>query len=135
MASATVRRLRRALAALGAGQGGQPAGRPGQPVFVDFTAAWCVTCQYNKKTTLANAAVLADLHAKKVHLLRADWTRRDPAITAALAQLGRNGVPVYVLYRPASRRWCCPNPERGRGALAIGRALTWGSVVPSLKWR
>ncbi len=71
----------------------------GSPVFVDFTAAWCVTCQYNKKTTLANAAVLADFDAKKVTLLRADWTRRDPAITAALSQLGRNGVPVYVLYR------------------------------------
>ena len=71
----------------------------GVPVFVDFTAAWCVTCQYNKKTTLADAAVLADMEAKKVTLLRADWTRRDPAITAALAQLGRNGVPVYVLYQ------------------------------------
>jgi thiol:disulfide interchange protein DsbD len=71
----------------------------GVPVFVDFTAAWCVTCQYNKKTTLADASVLADMDAKKVTLLRADWTRRDPAITAALAQLGRNGVPVYVLYQ------------------------------------
>ncbi len=71
----------------------------GTPVFVDFTAAWCVTCQYNKKTTLANVDVLADLEAKKVTLLRADWTRRDPAISAALSQLGRNGVPVYVLYQ------------------------------------
>jgi thiol:disulfide interchange protein len=74
----------------------------GQPVFVDFTAAWCVTCQYNKKTTLANADVLADIKARNVALLRADWTRRDPAITAALAQLGRNGVPVYVLYKAGS---------------------------------
>ena len=71
----------------------------GQPVFVDFTAAWCVTCQYNKRTTLANADVLADLAGKKVALLRADWTRRDPAITAALTQLGRSGMPVYVFYR------------------------------------
>ncbi len=71
----------------------------GKPVFVDFTAAWCVTCQYNKKTTLSNKDVLADLDAKKVVLLRADWTRRDPAITAALQQLGRNGVPVYVFYK------------------------------------
>lgn len=71
----------------------------GQPVFVDFTAAWCVTCQYNKKTTLAHRDVLADMKQKNVALLRADWTRRDPAITAALAQLGRNGVPVYVVYR------------------------------------
>jgi thiol:disulfide interchange protein len=72
----------------------------GAPVFVDFTAAWCVTCQYNKNTTLVNADLLADFAARKVTLLRADWTRRDPDITAALAQLGRNGVPVYVLYQP-----------------------------------
>jgi thiol:disulfide interchange protein DsbD len=71
----------------------------GQPVFVDFTAAWCVTCQYNKKTTLADAGVLADIAAKKVQLLRADWTRHDPAISAALGQLGRSGVPAYVLYQ------------------------------------
>jgi len=72
----------------------------GQSVFVDFTAAWCVTCQYNKTTTLADSTVLADIDAKKVVLLRADWTRRDPAVTAALAQLGRSGVPVYVIYKP-----------------------------------
>lgn len=72
----------------------------GQPVFTDFTAAWCVTCQYNKKTTLADAELLAEFDRKKVAMLRADWTRRDPAITAALAALGRNGVPVYVLQAP-----------------------------------
>jgi thiol:disulfide interchange protein len=74
----------------------------GQPVFVDFTAAWCVTCQYNKQTTLAHQDVLADLKGKNVALLRADWTRRDPVITAALARLGRNGVPVYVFYKKGS---------------------------------
>jgi thiol:disulfide interchange protein DsbD len=72
----------------------------GQPVFIDFTAAWCVTCQYNKKATLADAEVLADFDSKKVAMLRADWTRRDPAITAALTSLGRSGVPLYVLQAP-----------------------------------
>jgi len=71
----------------------------GHPVFVDFTAAWCITCQYNKKTTLRNAEVLADIRAHQVTLLRADWTRRDPAITVALEALGRSGVPVYVLHQ------------------------------------
>jgi thiol:disulfide interchange protein DsbD len=72
----------------------------GRPVFIDFTAAWCVTCQYNKKATLADAELLADFDSKKVAMLRADWTRRDPAITAALTSFGRSGVPLYVLQAP-----------------------------------
>jgi thiol:disulfide interchange protein DsbD len=72
----------------------------GRPVFVDFTAAWCVTCQVNKRLVLNAAAVRAAFAASNVALVRADWTRRDPVITAALGALGRNGVPVYVLYRP-----------------------------------
>ncbi len=72
----------------------------GQPMFVDFTAAWCVTCQFNKRTTLTDPDVLADFAQHNVALLRADWTRRDPAITAALTEIGRSGVPVYVLYAP-----------------------------------
>ena len=72
----------------------------GHAVFVDFTAAWCVTCQINKQTTLNQADVLAGFAAKQVRLMRADWTRRDPAISRALAELGRSGVPVYVLYAP-----------------------------------
>jgi len=71
----------------------------GRTVFVDFTAAWCVTCQYNKQTTLSDPEVLKAFAAGQVLLLRADWTRRDPAITAALSAMGRSGVPVYAVYR------------------------------------
>jgi thiol:disulfide interchange protein DsbD len=70
---------------------------------VDFTAAWCVTCQYNKKTTFTDAKLLADFAARQVVLMRADWTRRDPAITQALTALGRSGVPVYALYSSGSK--------------------------------
>jgi thiol:disulfide interchange protein len=72
-------------------------------VFVDFTAAWCVTCQFNKRTTLGNQDLLAEFDARRVLLLRADWTQRDAAITQELARLARTGVPVYALYAPGAR--------------------------------
>lgn len=74
----------------------------GQPVFVDFTAAWCVSCQVNKRLVLHRDAVTRAFDAAGVRRLRADWTHRDPDITRALDALGRNGVPVYALYRPGS---------------------------------
>ena len=72
----------------------------GQPVFVDFTAAWCVSCQVNKRLVLHTDATMQAFAHANVALMRADWTQRDARITAALARLGRNGVPVYVLLRP-----------------------------------
>ena len=72
----------------------------GHPVFVDFTAAWCVTCQVNKRVALHNAQVIGAFAAHDVATLKADWTRQDPRITATLAALGRNAVPVYALYLP-----------------------------------
>lgn len=72
----------------------------GRPVFVDFTAAWCLTCQVNERTTLGDPRVLETFQKKNIRLLRADWTQRDPAITAALERRGRSGVPLYVLQFP-----------------------------------
>jgi thiol:disulfide interchange protein DsbD len=72
----------------------------GRPVFIDFTAAWCITCQYNEQQVLSKPQVQQAFADKQVLLLRADWTRRDAAISQALQNLGRSGVPVYMLQRP-----------------------------------
>jgi thiol:disulfide interchange protein DsbD len=71
----------------------------GRPVFVDFTAAWCITCQVNERFVLNDARVREAFARGNVALVRADWTRRDADITEALAALGRSGVPAYVIYR------------------------------------
>lgn len=70
----------------------------GTPVFVNFTAAWCITCLMNERAVLSTADVKAALEGEGVVYLKADWTNRDPAITAALESFGRSGVPLYVLY-------------------------------------
>jgi thiol:disulfide interchange protein/DsbC/DsbD-like thiol-disulfide interchange protein len=74
----------------------------GKPVFVNFTAAWCITCLVNERTSLSSETVRNKLAAAGVVRLKGDWTRRDKAITDALAEFGRSGVPLYVLY-PADR--------------------------------
>jgi thiol:disulfide interchange protein DsbD len=70
----------------------------GQPVFIDFTAAWCLSCQVNKRIALHNSQVVEKFESLGVTVIKADWTSRDPAITQALARFGRNSVPLYVLY-------------------------------------
>jgi thiol:disulfide interchange protein DsbD len=72
----------------------------GQPVFVDFTASWCLSCQVNEKVALGQPEVEQAFQARNVVLMKADWTRHDEAITQALTALGRSGVPAYALYTP-----------------------------------
>ncbi|MCB0320047.1 MAG: thioredoxin family protein, partial [Bdellovibrionales bacterium] len=74
--------------------------KDGQAVFIDFTAAWCVTCQVNKKVVFSSSEVTHTIREKNILLVRGDWTNEDPVITDALRQFNRVGVPLNVLYNP-----------------------------------
>ena len=76
--------------------------RAGRPVFVDFTAAWCLTCAVNERAVIASARVQDELARRDFALFRADWTLRDESIRRELARFGRAGVPLYVVYDPAA---------------------------------
>jgi thiol:disulfide interchange protein DsbD len=71
----------------------------GRPVFIDITAAWCITCQVNKRVALHTDEVSREFAKRNVVLMRADWTRRDAQISRALEKYGRSGVPTYVLIK------------------------------------
>ena len=70
----------------------------GHAVFIDFTAAWCLTCKFNEKAVLENSEVRDAFQRHGVVKMKADWTNGDPVITKLLQQFGRPGVPLYVLY-------------------------------------
>jgi thiol:disulfide interchange protein/DsbC/DsbD-like thiol-disulfide interchange protein len=70
----------------------------GRPVFIDFTAAWCLTCKVNERIAFTSDEVQQLANERNIAMLKADWTNKDPAISRALAGFGRSGVPLYVLY-------------------------------------
>jgi thiol:disulfide interchange protein len=93
----------------------------GTPVFVDATAAWCLTCQVNKKVAIDTAASRAAFDETGTQLLIADWTNRDPEITSFLKRFGYNGVPLYV-YFPA-----------GGEPVVLPQVLSETKVIQTLK--
>jgi thiol:disulfide interchange protein DsbD len=74
----------------------------GKPVFVDATAAWCITCLVNEQAVLSRAAVKDAFRQKQVVYIVADWTNRNEAITRLLEANGRSGVPLYLYYAPGA---------------------------------
>ena len=91
----------------------------GRPVFVDFTASWCLSCQVNERVVLRTDAVNAAFKNANVALLKADWTERDDNIAQVLASMGRSGVPAYALYAANS----------GVAPVLLPEALTPGIVI------
>ena len=103
-------------------QGEAEARAAGQPVLVNFTADWCVTCKINERAALSSRKVAEALEAADGVYLVADWTRRDDAITRELEARGRSGVPLYLLY-----------PAGGGEPRVLPQLLTEGLVVDALK--
>jgi thiol:disulfide interchange protein DsbD len=93
----------------------------GRTVFVNFTADWCLTCKVNERVALRDPRVQAEFARNGVVWLTADWTRPDPEIAEELARRGRDGVPLYVLFRPNRPPAVLPQiltPERVLESLA-----------------
>jgi thiol:disulfide interchange protein DsbD len=93
----------------------------GKPVFVNLTAAWCISCKVNERVALDTAAVRAAFTAGNVTVLTGDWTNGEPAITALLRAHGRDGVPLYLLY-----------PAGGGAPVMLPQILTEGMVLQAV---
>ncbi len=100
----------------------------GIPVFVNVTAAWCITCLVNERVALRSPEVTARLAQKGVASLKADWTNRDPAIAQVLASFQRSGVPLYVLYPGAKT-----GAANSHGPRVLPQVLTEGIVLEALE--
>src|SRR5438128_6243491 len=102
----------------------------GHTVFVDFTAAWCLTCKFNEASVLESAAVREAFQRRGIVKLKADWTNGDPVITKLLQQFGRPGVPLYVLY-PGKSAEPIVFPELLTKSIVLEKLETIASTVAS----
>ena len=93
----------------------------GKPVFVNLTAAWCVTCLVNEEVALSSDALARAFEAAGIVYLKGDWTNRDPDITALLERHGRAGVPLYLYYAP-----------RAAAPVILPQLLTEGIVLDAI---
>ncbi len=93
-----------------------------KPVFIDFTADWCLTCKVNEKTVMSVPSVIQKFQQLQVTAVRADWTNRNPDITRLMAKFGRSGVPLYVIFPPGK-----PNAP-----IVLPEVITSGIVTEAL---
>ncbi len=100
----------------------QAAQAAGRPVFVDFSAAWCLTCQVNEKAVLSTAPFKDAVARTGTVYMIADSTNYNAAIEAAMARLGRTGLPLYILY-----------PAKGGEPVILPQILRTGAVVSAIE--
>jgi thiol:disulfide interchange protein DsbD len=99
----------------------------GRPVFVDFTASWCITCKVNERIALADPAVVNAFANGGIVALKADWTRHDASITQMLEANGHAGVPLYLLYRGHAADGASKPP------IVLPQLLTVSSILRALQ--